>query len=263
VTSAGDLLVTIDAPVAWVIINRPAARNALNLAVWRDLTGQVNALATRADVRVVIVRGAGDEAFAAGADITEFPAIRADGAMTAEYDRHTAAALTALSGIEKPVIAMINGLCFGGGCSVALACDLRFAAAHARFAIPAAHLGLAYPFEGVASLVRVVGPTHAADILLSGRTLDAGEALHIGLLNRVVPGDQLELVTRDYALRVAERAPLTLAAHKAAIQEASRPAAERDAARVYALNARCFDSSDYREGVAAFLAKRRPVFQGK
>jgi enoyl-CoA hydratase len=259
-----ELLVTVDPPLAWVVVNRPAARNALNLAVWRGLAEQVAGMASRADVRAVVVRGAGDEAFLAGADITEFPAARADAAMTADYDRYTAAALSAISSLEKPVIAMINGLCFGGGCSVALACDLRFAADHARFAIPAARLGLAYPFErGVESLVRVVGPTHAADILLSGRALDAEEAVRIGLVNRVVPGKQLEAVTRDYAVRLAECAPLSLAAHKAAIQESLRLAVEQDRERIHAFNARCFNSADYQEGVTAFLAKRKPVFRGR
>ncbi len=257
-----ELLVEVDPPLAWLIINRPSARNALTRAVWRALAGQVAAMASRADIRVVIVRGAGDDAFLAGADITEFPAARADAAMTAEYDRHPAAALAGIAELEKPVIAMINGLCFGGGCSVALACDLRFAADHARFAVPAARLGLSYPFErGVESLVHVVGPTHAADLLLSGRALDAEEALRIGLVNRVVPGEELEAVTRDYALRMAECAPLTLAAHKAAIQEALRPTPASERVRVLA--ARCFNSADYQEGVAAFLAKRKPVFEGR
>lgn len=259
-----ELLVTIDAPLAWLVINRPAARNALTLAVWLGLAEHVHAMALRPEVRVVIIRGAGDEAFLAGADITEFPALRADATVTAEYDRYTSAALAAITHLEKPVIAMINGLCFGGGCSVALACDLRFAADHARFAVPAARLGLAYPFEGgVESLVGLVGPGHAADILLSGRTLHADEAGRIGLVNRVVSRQQLEAVTRDYALRMSECAPLTLTAHKAAIQESLRPPAERNSARLRTLAARCFDSADYREGVAAFLAKRKPTFRGE
>jgi enoyl-CoA hydratase/carnithine racemase len=259
-----ELLVTVDPPLAWIIVNRPAARNALNLAVWRGLADQITRLAEHADVRIAILRGAGDEAFLSGADITEFPAIRADAAMTAEYDRCAGAALAAIVAVEKPVIAMINGLCFGGGCSVALACDLRFAADHARFAVPAAKLGLAYPFEhGVERLVRIVGPTHAADILLSGRPLHADDALRIGLINRVVPPAQLEAVTREYALRMAECAPLTLAAHKAAIQESLHPSGAAGRARIDRLVARCFNSADYREGVAAFLAKRKPTFTGR
>ena len=259
-----ELLVTVEPPLAWLIVNRPAARNALTLPVWRGLAKQVRGLGARADVRVLIVRGAGSEAFIAGADITEFPALRSNAAATAAYDEQTAATLAAIRGLDKPVIAMINGLCFGGGCSVALACDLRLAADHARFAIPAVRLGLAYPFAaGLDTLVHLVGPGAAADMLLSGRPLDAADALRIGLVNRVEPGEQLESVTRDYALRLADCAPLTIAAHKAAIHESLRPVSERDHARLAALSARCFNSADYQEGVAAFLAKRKPVFTGK
>lgn len=259
-----DLLVAIEPPLAWLTINRPAARNAMTMAVWQGLGDRMRELALDASVRVVVVRGAGNEAFISGADISEFPASRADAAMTAEYDQLTHSTLQAIATLEKPVIAMINGLCFGGGCSVALACDLRFAADHARFAIPAAKLGLSYPFaHGIDSLVQVVGPTHAADLLLSTRAIAASDAFHIGLVNRVVAGDQLEAEVRDYALRMAECAPLTLAAHKIAIREAMRPATERDMARIQSLARRCFDSEDYRQGVAAFLEKRKPKFSGR
>ncbi|HVM98019.1 MAG TPA: enoyl-CoA hydratase [Candidatus Acidoferrales bacterium] len=261
---AATLVVTSEAPLAWVMVNRPSARNALTQEVWKGLAERFDALEKDATVHVIILRGAGKEAFISGADISEFPALRADFAMTEEYDRLTHAALDAIATTSKPVIAMINGLCFGGGCSVALACDLRFAADHARFAIPAARLGLAYPFErGVESLVNVVGPTHAADLLLSTRAINADDALRIGLVNRVVPGDQLEAETRDYAMRMAECAPLTLAAHKAAIAEALKSASERDAKKLRVLNRRCFNSEDYREGVAAFLGKRKPTFSGR
>jgi len=259
-----ELFVTLDSPLGWVVVNRPSARNALNLAVWRRLAESVEALASDQEVRVVVVRGAGTDAFLSGADITEFPTARGNSAMTAEYDRCTNAALATMTALDKPVIAMINGLCFGGGCSVALACDVRFAAAHARFAIPAARLGLSYPFEhGIEALVQIVGPAHAADILLSGRTLTADEALRAGLVNRVLPTEQLESATREYALRLAECAPLTQAAHKAAIREARRPSTERNPARLRTLVTRCFDSADYQEGVAAFLEKRKPRFTGK
>lgn len=258
------LLLKIEPPLAWLTVNRPAARNALTMAVWDGLASHMRELADQGDVRVVIIRGAGDESFISGADITEFPAARKDAGMTAEYDRRTHATLEAIATLSKPVIAMINGLCFGGGCSVALACDLRFAAQHSRFAIPAARLGLAYPFHnGIESLVRIVGPTHAADLLLSTRAISASDALRIGLLNGVVPGTQLETTVREYAEKLADNAPLTLAAHKIAIREAMRPAPERDITRIQSLARQCFDSNDYQEGIAAFLAKRKPVFQGR
>ncbi len=262
-TPADELLVEREPPLAWVIINRPQARNAMTRAVWQALSAQVITLGQDASVRVIIIRGAGNDAFISGADISEFPAIRANAAMTADYDRDTAAAWQAITAAPQPVIAMINGLCFGGGCAVALACDLRVAADHARIAIPAARLGLSYPFDAIERLIHVVGPTAAADILLSTRTLDAQEALHIGFVSRVVPRAECDEWTRDYALRMAENAPLTLAAHKLAIQDSLKSPSMRDTAAIRAATARCFNSADYQEGIAAFLAKRTPRFEGK
>jgi enoyl-CoA hydratase len=263
VDGSEELLLRRELPLAWVVVDRPQSRNAMTRAAWRALAATVQDLSADEEVRVIIVRGAGDEAFISGADISEFPAMRADAAMTAEYDRDTAAAWRALAGAPQPVIAMINGLCYGGGCSVALACDLRFAADHARFAIPAARLGLSYPFEAIERLVHAVGPTSAADVLLSTRALDADEALRVGLINRVEPRAELETWTRHYALRLAENAPLTLSAHKIAIQQSLRPPGDRDAGAARVAMARCFNSADYREGVAAFLEKRKPRFTGR
>ncbi|HVN87332.1 MAG TPA: enoyl-CoA hydratase [Candidatus Binatia bacterium] len=257
-----ELLVRREAPLAWVIVNRPRARNAMTRIVWQALAAALRALHGDREVRVIIIRGAGDDAFISGADISEFPAIRADAAMTAEYDRDSAAAWLAITSAPQPVIAMINGLCYGGGCAVALACDLRVAADHARFAIPAARLGLSYPFEAIERLLRVVGPTAASDILLSARALDADEAHRIGLISRVVPRGEFEAWVRDYALHMAENAPLTLAAHKLAIHESMRPPAARDVDALHTAMTRCFNSSDYQEGIAAFLEKRTPRFRG-
>src|ERR1051325_5212270 len=185
-TNASPLLVLRQPPIATLIINRPESRNAVNAEVWRALADEAKALTQDQEVRVLVIRGAGDKAFIAGADVAEFPSIRANAALTAEYDRLANAALQALIEAPQPVIAMINGVCFGGGVLLALTCDLRFACQAARFAIPAGRLGLAYPFEmGVKRLVKTVGPAHAADILFSGRLLDSQEAWQMGLLNRV------------------------------------------------------------------------------
>jgi enoyl-CoA hydratase len=257
------LVVLREPPLAWCIVNRPAAHNAMNAEVWRGLAEQVEALGRDSDVRVIILRGAGEQAFISGADITEFRALRNNAAMTAEYDQLSARAWLALNRAPQPVIAMLNGLCFGGGVAVAVACDLRFAADHARFAVPAARLGLAYPLPAVERLLQVVGPTHAADILLSTRAFDAAEAERMGFVNRVVARAELEDRTRKYALAMAECAPLTLAAHKLAIQQCLLPAERRDIAALHEAAQRCFDSADYQEGIAAFLEKRKPKFSGK
>jgi enoyl-CoA hydratase/carnithine racemase len=255
--------VSREPPLAWVTVNRPAALNALNAEVWEALAAAAEHLAAEREIRVVILRGAGERAFISGADISEFHALRADAAAAVEYDRLSGRAWYAVGAAPQPVIAMINGLCFGGGVAVALACDLRFAADHARFAVPATRLGLSYPMESIERLVHVVGPTHAADILLSARTLDAADALRIGLVNRVVPAAELAAATRAYALALAEGAPLTLAAHKRAIRESLRAPAERDSAALREAMRRCFDSEDYQEGIAAFLEKRPARFRGR
>lgn len=250
-------------PLARIVVNRPGAHNALNVAVWRGLAQAVESLAGDDAVRVIIVRGAGDKAFLAGADISEFEALRANAAMAVEYDRLSARTWSALSEAPQPVIAMVNGLCYGGGVSIALACDLRFAAAEARFAIPAVRLGLSYPMDAIERLVHVIGPAHAADLLLSGRAVDADEAKSIGLVHRIAPRADLEAMTRAYALAMAEGAPFTVRAHKLAIRQALLPSRERDAAALRDAVQRCFDSADYREGVAAFLDKRSPSFSGR
>jgi enoyl-CoA hydratase/carnithine racemase len=249
-------------PLGWVMVNRPAARNALTAALWRQLAEEVQRLVEDAEVRVILLRGAGDKSFISGADIGDLKAQLAHPELVAESYRFTTTLMQALSDAPKPVIALVNGHCFGGGVLIALACDIRFASDQAQFGIPAVKLGVAYPPEhGVARLVQTVGATHAADILLSGRTLDAQEAWRIGLVNRVVEATALETVTRDYALSLAACAPLSLAAHKLAIQQTMRFV--RDTAAVEAAVQRCYHSHDCHEGLAAFLEKRAPQFSGK
>jgi len=253
-----------EAPIAWITFNRPERRNAVSLEMWQAIPDFVAQVAADDDIRVLLIRGAGEEAFISGADISQFGSVRANADTTQTYDRATGAALGSLATLEKPVIAMINGICFGGGCSVAVMCDLRICSDDSRFCIPAARLSIAYPVErGVERLVHIVGAANATEILVTARVYNAEEAHHMGLVNRVIPKAELESFTREYAAKIADNAPLSVSAHKFFVRESTKAANSRDVDKIRAWSARCFNSDDYKEGVAAFMQKRRPKFQGK
>jgi enoyl-CoA hydratase len=257
------ILAEADGAIGWITFNQPEKRNAMSMEMWQGLGDALEAFQEDEAVRVAVMRGAGGRAFVSGADISEFDQHRASAEQKQEYAAITARGNRWLRQFEKPIIAMIDGFCIGGGLAIALSADLRMASPVSRFGIPAARLGLGYDYGGLATLARLVGPSVARDILFSARFLDADEALRVGLINRIVPGEMLEDEVRAYAALISRNAPLTVRAAKAALQEWERDPASRDLARVEAMVNACFDSDDYREGRRAFAEKRTPEFRGK
>jgi len=249
--------------VGWITFNNPARHNAVSVAMWEALYEIVSAYAQDPAIRVIVVQGAGGKAFVSGADISEFEEKRSSAETTQAYREISHRASEALQHVNKPTIAMIRGYCVGGGVSLALSCDMRIAAEGSTFAVPAAKLGLGYELEGVRKLVDVVGPSFAREIFYTARQFSTAEALTMGLVNRVLPADGLESYVRDYAIAIANNAPLTVASIKTLVAQALKDESERDAALCQEVVDRCFGSADYVEGRQAFMEKRKPKFSGR
>jgi enoyl-CoA hydratase/carnithine racemase len=258
------LLLQKDGPIGWITFNQPEKRNAVSQEMWQAMPEYVADLAADPAIRVVILRGAGETAFVAGADISQFKDRRRNAADEEEYRRISGAGSDSLARLGKPLVAMIHGFCIGGGVSIAITCDLRIAADDARFGIPAARLGLGYHYKGMEKLMSLIGPSYTKELFFTARTdFTAQDALRMGLVNQVVPKADLERFTRDYALTMSRNAPLTQRSAKASVEQLLKPEAQRDYALLDKLIKDCFDSQDYQEGVKAFSEKRRPQFQGR
>jgi len=258
----GRIRVERDRHIGWVVFDHPERRNAVSVEMWREIPAALEALEGDPEVRVIVLRGAGETAFVSGADISQFETRRVGNA-AADYEQDNAQAFLALANAGKPVLAMIHGFCVGGGVAVALGADLRYAADDAVFAIPAARLGLGYAMGGLEALVRVVGFSSAKEIFFTARRFRADEALRMGLVNQVVPKAELEGLVRETAERIAENAPLTVRSVKKIVQELARAPEARDLHGVEDSIRACMESEDYREGMRAFLEKRRPNFRGR
>jgi enoyl-CoA hydratase len=259
---SGQVRIERKGPIARMVFDHQERRNAITVDMWSAIPGAVQTLQEDSEVRVVIMRGAGSEAFVSGADISEFEKTRTGNAGR-DYDALTARAFAALQALEKPLIASIHGFCIGGGAAIALTADLRYAADDARFAVPPARLGLGYHTAGIRTLIRIVGFSETADLLFTGRRVGADEARHIGLVNEVFAKDSLDASVDELAQIISKNAPLTIRSAKISLQELAKLEAERDTARINDSIERCYQSDDFREGVGAFLEKRKPKFSGK
>jgi enoyl-CoA hydratase/carnithine racemase len=249
--------------VGVVTFNQPEKHNAISVEMWLGLAEILEDFEQDPSIRIVILTGAGTRAFVSGADISQFEQVRASANAQTAYDQHTAAGRQKLNTFSKPTIAQIRGYCLGGGLAIAMQTDLRIASPDSQFGIPAAKLGIAYGFDGLRQLVSLVGPAHARMILYTGARISAEEALRIGLINRIVPAEGLEAAVFELAHQIAANAPLSVAASKLSIDQVLLDPDQRDLEQLQRAAAACFDSEDYREGRAAFLEKRPPVFKGR
>ena len=249
--------------VGWIVFDQPAKRNAINGAMWRGIAPAMKAFDADPQVRCVAFRGAGAEAFSAGADISEFETIRSQNAAVSEYDGLLDQVLHAIQDSRKASVAMVHGYCMGGGLEVALACDLRYCGARAQFGIPAAKLGLAYNVEGHKRLLETVGHARAREIMFLGGRYVAADALAMGLVNAVRPDDGLEKFVDEILQILAANAPLAIANSKTIIEEYVKSGGVPDQAAMRAAMERCTASADYKEGRRAFMEKRMPRFEGK
>jgi enoyl-CoA hydratase len=252
---AGTIRITRDGAIGTLLVDNPARRNAMDLAMYAAVPGAVAELLADPALRVVVLRGAGDAAFGAGSDISEFREERT-GNRADHYNATEAAAARAVEEIPVPVVAAIHGACMGGGVGLALCADVRYAADDSRFAVTPAKLGVGYPPDAMARLVTAVGAPRALELVYTARVIDADEAERIGLVNEVVPKAELATRVAGVAATIASLAPLTLRAAKAAARD-SHSAAAAEAARA------CFSSADFLEGIDAHLAKRAPTFEGR
>ncbi|MXY44462.1 MAG: enoyl-CoA hydratase [Dehalococcoidia bacterium] len=250
--------------IATVTFNRPERRNAITYDGWQLLSRIAEEVASDDDVRVVVFTGSGDLAFSAGADIADVDRYRHDAESAKGYAAAFDGALDAVESIPKPTISLIRGYCIGGGCELSMATDMRIAASGSRFAIPVAKLNILIGYKEMRRLVRLVGPGHANYILMSGRQIDAEEAVRIGLVDRMLPDDEIAEYVYGLAREMVPLAPLSQRRHKEIMQIAlENPGLLELTPEQEDLPFANFDSEDFIEGRRAFLERRPPRFQGR
>jgi enoyl-CoA hydratase len=259
----GKILQSVADGVGVITFNNPEKRNAMSLDMWEGLGHALVELRDDADVRVVIMFGAGDKAFVSGADISQFEKTRHNAQASDEYSKRSAAQRALLADYSKPIIACIRGFCLGGGMQVAMLADIRIASEHSQFGIPAAKLGIAYGYDGLKNLVSLVGPSWARLLMYTGMRIDSAEALRIGLVDRVMPDAELWSATTEIARTISGNAPLAIQAAKTTIAQVLKDPDKRDMDAIKQAGIACMDSEDFREGRRAFMEKRKPQFKGR
>jgi enoyl-CoA hydratase/carnithine racemase len=263
VTGSEKMLARKAGGIGFMTFNNPERHNAVSMEMWQAAERILADFTADPELRVIVLNGAGGKAFVSGADISKFESERSGEAAVAAYQAQTAKVYDALADCPKPTIAMIQGHCIGGGTALAVCCDMRICGETASFGVPAAKLGLGYPLSGLRRLVDLVGPSFAKEIFFTANKWSAEDARIMGLVNRVVPNDQLEAFVLNTAETIAGNAPLTVGSAKFIIGEALKDRGAANEAACDAMVKACFASADYIEGRRAFLEKRKPQFQGR
>ncbi len=249
--------------IGWMTFNNPERRNAIGFAMREAILEIIDDFENDSDVRVIVMKGAGDKAFVSGSDISEFAQIRSTPEQIKVYDAMSARVNEAFDNIQKPLIAMIRGFCMGGGLGTALQADLRIATSDSVFGVPAARLGLGYPYRNMKRIVDLIGPSRTKEVFFTAKRYNAAEALSMGLINNVVEPEALDGAVAELAATIAQNAPLTVAMAKVIVGEAMKAESERDLEACQAAVDICMNSEDYKEGRTAFMEKRKPEFKGQ
>jgi enoyl-CoA hydratase/carnithine racemase len=256
--------VEVESPLAWITINRPEKHNSFATSMWEALIARLHELEENPDVRVILLKGAGEKAFSAGADIDGFrEKVDSGDDPPTKVDKPTESAFVVTERCKKPTISVIQGICFGGGCAVALSTDFRLASDDSRFAITPVRLGLGYPFEGVRRAVEELGPSNARLVLMTARRFNAGEAKNLGIVHEVHPRENLIEAAKKLAMELAANAPKSVATIKESVAQVLLPESERNLEHLDVMIKECFDSEDFREGLKAFNEKRPPEFKDR
>jgi enoyl-CoA hydratase/carnithine racemase len=251
-----------EGPIAWMKFSNLERHNAVSYEMWCEVPQAIAQFDAKPEIRAIVLTGDGEKAFVSGADISEFEKRRGSLDASTVYNEAVDAAYAAVLAAKKPTLARIRGVCMGGGLYLAASCDLRICNDKARFAMPAAKLGLGIRYESIRRLMEVLPAAHAADIVFTGRGFDGQEALRLGFVNRSVSDEDLDDIVNQYLEWLGQAAPLTVKAAKAAMRAWSAGEADDAIAAVRDMTDRCFASADYQEGRKAFAEKRKPQFRG-